>query len=132
MDMSAEAMRDGFIAPRVLKARWADSPEVFKAASPIVRITADAPDFFVLHGSHDTLVDVGQARKFVEKLREVSRASVVYAELPGAQHAFEVFHSIRSGHAVSAVDRYLNWHWNTWRSGVEADSGVDPEELDAG
>ena len=54
----------------------------------------------------------------------------MYAELPGAQHAFDVFHSIRSAHAVRAVDRYLNWHWNAWRHGLEADSGVDPEELD--
>lgn len=64
----------------------------------------------------------------------VSTNPVVYAELPGAQHAFDVFHSIRSTHAVRAVDRYLTWHWNTWRHGLRADSGVGPEELgdDAG
>jgi hypothetical protein len=39
----------------------------------------------------------------------------VYAELPGAQHAFDVFPSIRSAHVVRAIDRYLHWHWNGWR-----------------
>ena len=73
---------------------------------------------------------VDQARMFVAELRRTSEKSVVYAELPGAQHAFDVFHSIRSAHAVRAVDRYLTWHWNTWRHGLEADSGVDPAELD--
>ena len=84
-------MRDGFLGPRVMRKRWADDPELFEAASPLLRVTADAPDFFVLHGAHDTLVEVEQARLFVARLREVSRRSVVYAELPGAQHAFDVF-----------------------------------------
>lgn len=113
---SAELMRDSFLAPRVIQKRWADDPEVFEAASPLLRIGADAPDFFVLHGTHDSLVSVEQARMFVERLRQVSGASVVYAELPGAQHAFDLFHSFRSAHVVKAVDRYLHWHWNGWRA----------------
>ena len=112
---SAELMRDRFLAPRVLRKRWDDAPEEFEAASPLLRVTADAPDFFVLHGVHDTLVQVDQARLFVERLRHVSKRTVVYAELPGAQHAFDVFPSIRSQHVVRAIDRYLEWHWNTWR-----------------
>lgn len=124
-------MRDHFLAPRILKTTWAEHPEVFEAASPILRITPDAPDFFVLHGECDTLVPADQARAFVDKLRSVSRKSVVYAELPGAQHAFDIFHSIRGAHVVRAVDRYLNWHWNTWRQGLPADADVEPEEISA-
>ncbi|MGZ4489194.1 MAG: alpha/beta hydrolase fold domain-containing protein [Nocardioides sp.] len=120
---SAELMRDRFLAPRILQRRWADDPEAFEEASPILRITEDAPDFFVIHGSVDSLVDVGQARLFVERLRRVSRRTVVYAELPGAQHAFDIFPSIRSAHMVRAIDRYLHWHWNLHRrSRVEAAS----------
>ena len=37
------------------------------------------------------------------------------AELPGAQHAFDYLPSIRSAHVVRAIDRYLHWHWDTWR-----------------
>ncbi|MEO9323698.1 alpha/beta hydrolase [Nocardioides sp. C4-1] len=121
---SAELMRDRFLAPKVMAARWADDPEAFEAASPLLRITPDAPDFFVLHGAHDSLVDVNQARLFVERLRQVSEQSVVYAELPGAQHAFDVFPSIRSAHVVRAIDRYLHWHWNTWRAGLDHDAQV--------
>jgi acetyl esterase/lipase len=113
---SAELMRDGFLAPRVIKNRWSEAPEVFEAGSPLLRVGPDAPDFFVLHGAHDSLVSVEQARLFVEELRRVSGASVVYAELPGAQHAFDIFHSIRSAHVVKAIDRYLHWHWNSWRA----------------
>ncbi len=112
----AELMRDLFLAPRVLQRRWREAPEQFEAATPLLRVTEDAPDFFVLHGVRDTLVAVEQARLFVARLREGSRRSVVYAELPGAQHAFDVFPSIRSAHVVRAIDRYLHWHWNTWRA----------------
>ena len=126
---NAIGMRDGFLGPRVMQTTWDDSPELYEAASPILRITPDAPDFFVIHGELDTLVAVDQARLFVTELHRTSQKSVVYAELPGAQHAFDVFHSIRSAHAVRAVDRYLTGHWNTWRHGREADSGVGPEEI---
>ncbi len=114
-------LRDRFLAPRVMRKRWTKNPEVFESASPLLRVTSDAPDFFVLHGRYDTLVEVEQARQFVAKLREVSKRTVVYAELPGAQHAFDVFPSIRSAHVVRAIDRYLHWHWNGYRR--ERDAG---------
>ena len=127
---NAIGMRDAFLGPRVMHTTWQDAPDVYEAASPILRVTPDAPDFFVIHGELDTLVAVDQARLFVAELRRTSQTSVVYAELPGAQHAFDVFHSIRSAYAVRAVDRYLTWHWTTWRHGLEADSGVEPEEIE--
>jgi len=71
---------------------------------------------------HDTLVPVDQARQFVARLREVSKRTVVYVELPGAQHAFDIFPSIRSAHIVRAIDRYLHWHWNQYRR--ERDSAI--------
>ena len=112
---AATKLRDLFLADWVMKTTWRDHPEVFEDASPILRITPDAPDFFVIHGAHDTLVPVDQARQFVARLREVSKRTVVYAELPGAQHAFDIFPSIRSAHIVRAIDRYLHWHWNQYR-----------------
>jgi acetyl esterase/lipase len=112
---AATKLRDLFLADWVMKTTWEENPEVFEDASPILRITPDAPDFFVIHGAHDSLVPVDQARQFVTRLREVSKRSVVYAELPGAQHAFDIFPSIRSAHMVRAIDRYLHWHWNQYR-----------------
>jgi acetyl esterase/lipase len=118
----ATQLRDLFLAGWVMKTKWRDHPQVFEDASPILRITPDAPDFFVIHGAHDTLVPVDQARQFVARLREVSKRTVVYVELPGAQHAFDIFPSIRSAHIVRAIDRYLHWHWNQYRR--ERDSAI--------
>lgn len=117
---SARLMRDTFLAPRVLQKSWRDAPDEFEAASPVLRVTRDAPDFFVIHGARDSLVPVRQARLFVDRLREISDATVVYAELPGAQHAFDLFPSIRSAHVVRAIDRFLHWHWNGYRRQREA------------
>lgn len=114
---SATLMRDRFLGPKVLATTFDADPAAFEAASPLARITSEAPDFFVLHGSRDSLSDVRQARMLVDRLKATSDQSVVYAELPGAQHAFDTFPSIRSAHVVRAIDRYLHWHWNTWHSG---------------
>ena len=84
-----------------------EDPEGWERASPIAHARADAPAFFVIHGTHDSLAFVEDARHFVEALRSVSRQPVVYAELPGAQHAFDIFHSVRCAHAIDAVARFL-------------------------
>jgi acetyl esterase/lipase len=91
----------------VFKLRRTEISEAFRAASPISYVSADAPPFFVLHGSNDSLIPVGQARNFTARLREVSRQPVVYAELPLAQHAFDIFGSVRATHAAVAVEQFL-------------------------
>jgi acetyl esterase/lipase len=78
---------------------------VYEAASPIHQVK-QAPPMFVIHGRNDTLVPVEEARLFVERLRAVSSEPVVYLELPGTEHAFDVFPSIRSDHVVRAVGRF--------------------------
>ncbi|SDS14793.1 Acetyl esterase/lipase [Nocardioides scoriae] len=113
-DRPATTMRDTFLAPKVIQRDPVTDRDAFVAASPLARVTPDAPDFFVLHGTADTLVDVRQARAFVAALRATSRRSVTYAELPGAHHAFEVFSSIRAHHTVRAVERWLLHHRALW------------------
>jgi acetyl esterase/lipase len=81
--------------------------QVYRDASPIDAVRGDAPPFLVIHGRNDTLVPVAEARLFVERLRAVSSSPVLYVELPGTQHAFDVFPSIRSSHVVRAVGRFV-------------------------
>jgi len=105
--LQAQPGIDRFFGRMVLKKRFAEEPDAFRRASPMHRIHADAPPFFVIHGSHDSLAPVEEARHFAKLLRETSKAPVAYAEIPGAQHAFEVFHSRRTTHVVRAVGRFL-------------------------
>ena len=91
----------------VFKARIEDDPESFRAASPTYRVHADAPPFCVFHGDHDTLVPVADARRFVRELRAVSSQPVVYAELAGAEHAFDILPSVRTARVVETIERFL-------------------------
>lgn len=105
-----------FLERIVMKRTLAEDPEAFRRASPIACVHADAPPFLVIHGTHDSLIPVAMARSFSERLRSVSHAPVCYAELPQAQHAFEVFHSTRTHHVVAAADHFLAWTWARWRT----------------
>jgi acetyl esterase/lipase len=93
---------------RVMKTSAAEHPEIFRAASPTYRVRSDAPPFFVLQGRNDTLVPVEEARTFVRSLRAVSRAPVAYAELPLAQHAFDVLASLRCQATTTGVAAFLD------------------------
>jgi len=96
------------LARVVMEVGLDEDPEHWSSYSPLDRIHPDAPPMFVIHGDRDVLVPVASARSFVERLREVSRSPVVYAELQGAQHAFEVFPSFRTVQTVEYVERFLH------------------------
>jgi acetyl esterase/lipase len=85
-----------------------EDPERWASYSPLDRITEDAPPMFVIHGDRDVLVPVKGARRFVEDLRRTSTEPVVYAEIQGAQHAFEIFPSFRTVETVEYVERFLH------------------------
>jgi len=93
---------------QIMKAFQSEEPEKFRRASPIDRIHPDAPPFFIVHGDRDTLAPVEEARYFADELRQVSKAPVIYAELNGAQHAFDLFCSPRTAHMLVAVLKFLD------------------------
>ena len=105
-------MRDRFLARRLLFADPSKDLERFRQASPLARVHAGAPPMLVIHGARDSLVEVEQARHLVRALREVSRQPVAYAELPGTQHAFDIFPSIRSAAVTRGVERFLRWTYD--------------------
>ncbi|MGH9274521.1 MAG: alpha/beta hydrolase fold domain-containing protein [Acidimicrobiales bacterium] len=100
-----------FLEPIVLKAFLDDEPERFREASPVHHVHADAPPFLVIHGDKDTLAPVEDARTFVERLRAISTQPVLYAEMHGAQHAFEIFPSVRAAKVIEGVERFLTTLW---------------------
>jgi acetyl esterase/lipase len=102
----ANAFR-GLLERWVIGQRLAAAPALYAKASPIEGIGPQAPPFMVVHGTADSLVPVESARAFAIALREVSSHPVVFVELPGAEHAFEVFHSVRSDVVVRGVHRFL-------------------------
>jgi acetyl esterase/lipase len=113
-DVGARIMREHFLSRVVFPPGAVD--EDYLLASPMNHITADAPDFLVVHGAHDSLVPVKQARVFSQRLRDTTKGSVAYLELPSTQHAFEVFGSVRAHHTIRGVQRWLEWHHARWEA----------------
>lgn len=102
----------------VVKRPFATDRQLYVDASPICRVRADAPPFFILHGQDDSLIPVREGRRFAEALREVSTSPVVYAEIPHAQHAFDFYYgSPRAHYTAQAAEEFLYWVQATRRGG---------------
>jgi acetyl esterase/lipase len=103
----------GLLEKFVVKKKFSTHRDIYDDASPIREVRADAPPFFVLHGHDDSLIPVGEAQEFVDELRAVSKSPVAYAELPYAQHAFDIFGSPRARKSADAIARFLSWVYVT-------------------
>jgi len=110
LDREGDVPHDGvrrLLEAKVLKARLEDAPELFEEASPRFRISAAAPPFLLLHGDRDSLAPVAGARRFHESLTRLSESPACFAELVGAQHAFDIFPSLRGALAVRGAERFM-------------------------
>lgn len=95
----------------IIKQTKQENPELYKLMSPITHINADAPPFMVVHGDKDSLTSLGEAQFFASELDAISKQTVDFAEIPGAQHAFDVFSSLRSDYVMLGVaERLGQWH----------------------
>ncbi|GAA4255924.1 alpha/beta hydrolase [Dactylosporangium darangshiense] len=74
-------------------------------SSPLDRL-GDAPPMLFVHGDKDSSTLVEDTRELVERLRAASSGPVLYAELPGAQHTFDLFYSLRYSHVIDAVTAF--------------------------
>nr|WP_225443587.1 alpha/beta hydrolase [Lolliginicoccus lacisalsi] len=100
---------------RVFRTRRKEQPDLFRAASPLHRITAEAPPFLVVHGDQDSLVTVEEGRRFAMKLREKSRKPAHYVEVAGGQHSFDLVPSWRTIRALAVVEQFLATAWQEHR-----------------
>ena len=109
-----QARMDGFISQKIIQQTREAAPEVFEDGSPISWIHREgvaesAPPFCIVQGTHDSLVWVEEVRRFVAEFAPQTSVPLVYAELPRAQHAFEIFHSPRTSHFLNAAAAWLEW-----------------------
>ncbi len=79
------------------------------ATSPLSYLHANAPPFLIIHGTLDTLVLADDARQFAHSLATASDQPVIYAELPGTQHNFDLFHSLRFHATTDAIESFLTY-----------------------
>ena len=104
---------DELLEVRVMKIAMADARDRYEAASPMSVATDAAPPFLIVQGTGDTIVPPVEARVFAEVLEGVSRQPVTLLQVPHAQHAFDLFASLRT--------RAVLQHVVTFCEGVVAD-----------
>ncbi|HEX4360506.1 MAG TPA: alpha/beta hydrolase [Pseudonocardia sp.] len=105
---------------KIIGTTFAEDGRTWRQASPALRVGPRTPPFFVVHGSTDAIVGVEQSRRFVAALRKSSPSVVGYAELPHAQHGFDVLATARTAYTVDAAYRFLD---SVWRRSVAAGAG---------
>lgn len=98
-----------FLKRTVMPGSMHEVPDLYRAMSPITHVRPDAPPFLIIQGTLDVLVWREENRRFADQLASVSQSPVVYWEVPGAQHAFDMFNSRRSAAAVDACERFAGW-----------------------
>jgi hypothetical protein len=95
----------------VMGEKIAHHPQLFELASPVHRISTDAPPFLLLQGTSDTLVDFNVARTFADRYRSIkgSDAPLWHVELPMTQHAYDLSHSPRTTATTRAAITFAEW-----------------------
>jgi acetyl esterase/lipase len=78
-------------------------------SSPAAYANAAAPPVMIVHGAHDTLVPADSAEHLADTIRACTTTPVVYAELPGAQHTFDLLHSLRCELVIDALWSFCTW-----------------------
>lgn len=103
----------------VMKLPKEGNMEVYRQASPLFRVNDNAPPFLIIHGKKDTLLPVEEAQLFAKTLRDVTSSPVVYTEITGGQHAFDMFPSVRSEHVKHGVERFLSHTYSCYLNALE-------------
>lgn len=97
------------IRNEVMLAAVEEAPERYRAVSPVDLVDGDAGDalpVLLLHGTHDTLVPIGEAEFFAEVLHDAGR-SVDLVRVLGAQHAWDALSGITSRTTAAVVRDWL-------------------------
>ncbi|TPG28230.1 alpha/beta hydrolase [Mycolicibacterium hodleri] len=97
----------GFLERVVVRRSQSRHPEIYAAASPMARIHADAPPFLLIHGEHDAIIPVDEARQFYTALSAQSRNPVEYSEVPRAGHAFDLVDASHASRCAQEVATFL-------------------------
>jgi acetyl esterase/lipase len=107
LGVHGSAFLNRLIGPKVVKAFFDTEPERFHAASPMDHVERASMPWLILQGDRDSMTPAPEAREFARRLREHSPHKVGYAEFPGAQHAFDIYYSLRTFAAVELSARFL-------------------------
>lgn len=114
-DLLARHTRDNVMPPE-----QRDDVAAMGATLPARNLSADAPPVLVVTGTLDALAIVEGARQYAAKLKAVSRAPVLLAEVQGGFHGFDDVRSLRTLAVARGVHQFLECMVARTRRGTAA------------
>jgi len=75
-------------------------------SSPFDYAERGTAPLLIVHGDQDTFTSANTARALAERARSTSANPVVYVELPGAQHSFDLLSSIRLEAVIDGIETF--------------------------
>ena len=75
-------------------------------SSPFDYTERGSTPVLIIHGDQDTLTSANTARALADQARSASANPVVYVELPGAQHSFDLLTSIRFEAVIDGIEAF--------------------------
>jgi acetyl esterase/lipase len=75
-------------------------------SSPFDYANRGSAPLMIVHGGQDTFTSPKHARALAERARNASANPVVYVELPGAQHSFDLLTSIRLEAVIDGIEAF--------------------------
>ncbi len=96
------------VADKVLKVAMVNDPELWQQMSPIFRVHDKVPPTLLIHGDADSLAPPEESRALWDEFSEHPEIEAGYAEIPGAQHAFELGKTLRTHYMVNGVERFAS------------------------
>jgi acetyl esterase/lipase len=76
-------------------------------SSPFDYAERGSAPLLVVHGDQDTFTSAQRAHALAERARNASANAVVYVELPGAQHSFDLLTSIRFEAVIDGIEAFI-------------------------
>jgi acetyl esterase/lipase len=75
-------------------------------SSPFDYADRGSPPLLIVHGDRDTLTSSERARALADQARSASADPVLYVELPGAEHSFDLLSSIRFEAVIDGIEAF--------------------------
>ncbi|VUD42056.1 Carboxylesterase NlhH [Thalassocella blandensis] len=111
-----------FLTRFVMPSSLTEGSTLWHSLSPIHQLHARIPPMLTIHGSHDSLVPIEEAREFANCVKKVSHNVNMFVELEATQHAFEIFHSVRTEFTIDAIQLFLEIIYQDYAQSIEHQS----------
>lgn len=107
-DLTTTLGQESRVARKFMGALYDENPDIYRQASPLFHLTADAPPTLIFHGTIDDIVPIEQSDRLAARLAELG-VPHVYEKFPGWPHTMDLALPVND-RCQWILDRFLEEH----------------------